>query len=570
MSRQSSEINADHAGMRVLRGFFKLASAGVLLALVLIDAVMVASVVRHGGHGAQDLILLVLLTAVCLVFYTAWFHVRPFRAGPEEPFELHEVPQSRATVLLEQAEQSTDVTANQAKIFASAIIRPATFRRRVVEEFTPDRRTLRKAATVDLDIPKRLGSMDGTVYVPVVLNQKGELLDDFHILHANDEETQWLSYRQYLSLATKVLHILLLSAHGFHQGQVLPNGARQAELLAVQAIVRRRDTRSDTPPDLSAAEEILKLPVANEKVRHIAVLFVQQLITHFAIVACIDEAGEMRRHRFKYTLTLTPGVKFGSDKSKRRWSFSGFVRIVFGARPVELNLDIANAATCESYHLHVHAPDDLYLAHQRIEGAGDILKRSADSAPTRPHCRFRRRLGQPHAHFYTRYMPTFREDERPVVRLRFFEVPPGSILRATITALAGLVILWLVGFVNSRFPDPGTDAPAFLLAFPAIAATWLGFDAPSRKLLEGTLSARVSLVVTAALSIAGTAVFMLHKSFGSTREWPRVFGGNSIFWVTDLGWAIIVCLALANAVRITYQCVIRTWEYSYLLTKKAE
>ncbi|MEU4805780.1 hypothetical protein [Actinosynnema sp. NPDC023587] len=540
----------------------------LLLFLAIGDAVAVSSVTANAGSGWPVLALLLICTYVVLRVYTRTFHRGPFLAKPANPFEFHQVPADRAGSLREEVRKSDDLKPHEAMIFAAAVVRPEQFRRRIVEEYTPGRRTLEKSTTVDIDIPKRLVGKNNKehVYLPVVINKKGDLLDDFHIYESNSDETQWLSYRQYLSLTAEVLHVLLLSAHRLPRGTDLPVSTGEAELLALQCIVHRHDTRSPAAPDFSGAEAIERLAVTNPGARDLAGLFVRQLSRNFAIVASVD-GPVAKRHRFKYRLTLTPEVRLSGSAARRNRSPAGYLRLLVGARPVALHLDIANAATCESYHLHVHAPDDLYLARQETIGLDRVLLRQAEKAPTLPHCRFRRRLGQPHAHFYCRYLPALEDGERPLLRLRFFEVPPGTVMRATVTALAAFAILWLVGYVNSRTAAPDTDAPAFLLAFPALAATWLGFDAPSRKLLEGTLSARVCLIASAVLSLVGSALFLLHKTAAEGYGWPRVPGGHSLLGVTDLGWAITVAVALLNATRICYQCFIRTGEYSYLLTK---
>ncbi|WP_146174657.1 hypothetical protein [Umezawaea tangerina] len=544
----------------------------ILVALSVLNIMIATGVYRSSGSGWQSLVLTMLLGLAFAAVHTWFFHTRFFLAPPAKPFPFHQVPDGPVLALQHEARLARDVTLVEAKIFAAAITMPQQFRRRVVEEYTPDRRTLTKACTIDVEIPGKLMVGNGSkhIHIPVVLNKKGELLDDFHILHANNDETQWLSYRQYLSLAAKVLHVLLLGAEGLGFNDPLPRETDKAEMLALRGIVERRDGRASDSVDPTGVDAIRTLEVANPVALKLAVKFVEQLTSHYAIVASIGNVGTEPRHRFKYHLTQTPDVKFTSPRSSRRWSLGGYVRLVFGTRPVRLTVDIANASTAESYHLHVHAPNDLYLAGQEAVGFSSILQRTAELAPTTPHCRFRRRLGQPHAHFYCRYMPTLQERERPTLVFKFFEVPPGTVLRATITAIAAFAILWLIGFVSSRFGESDTDAPAFLLAFPALAATWLGFDAPSRKLLEGTMSARFCLILTAVLSLAGSALFLLHESYPDNFEWPKLPDGRAFLGVTDAWWAVVVGLALVNAMRIGYQCLVRTWNYSHLLAKKVE
>ncbi len=64
----------------------------------------------------------------------------------------------------------------------------------------------------------------------------------------------------------------------------------------------------------------------------------------------------------------------------------------------------------------------------------------------------------------------------------------------------------------SRTPDLGSDAPAFLLVFPGVAASWIGFDAPAHRLFEDSLRARLSLALTALLSVAASGLFILNTA----------------------------------------------------------
>ncbi|GAA3862076.1 hypothetical protein GCM10022243_30500 [Saccharothrix violaceirubra] len=546
-----------------MQKFWRFATAIAVPPLVVWTAIQVSTVYHAKGAGWQGAALWALALAGAIILNTVFAHVRPFKEKPKNPFQFHPVPADNAVELQERVTaQTATITRQEAMVFAAAIARPEQFRRNIVEEYTPNRRTLHKAVTVDLKLPAEwLGN--SRIAVPIIVNKKGDLLDDFHVGGPGDDTT-CLTYDSYLDLVAEVLHILLLVTEDKTFSGKLSDAGKNAELLALHGILSRADTRKPVAVDLSGAKAIEQLPTKHPQVRAMAALLARQLTSNYAIVVQVPLVPE---HTFGFRLTLTPPVKFTRPDSPRRMSPLGYLRVLIGARPVTLNIDIANAATCTSYHLHVHAPDDLYLARQQVVGLDGILKRAAYSAPTPPHCRFRRRLGQPHAHFHARYMPEFREDN-PHVVLDFQEVPPGSILRASITGVAAFLILWLIGYVTSRSTTanaPGTDAPTFLLAFPALAATWLGFDSPARKLLEGTLPARLSLAVTAALSIAGCWLFMMHKSLES--RWDRLPEGHSLLGVTEVGWAVVVGLALINAILIVYQCFIRTWEYSHLLTK---
>jgi hypothetical protein len=136
-----------------------------------------------------------------------------------------------------------------------------------------------------------------------------------------------------------------------------------------------------------------------------------------------------------------------------------------------------------------------------------------------------------------------------------------------VAAFASALLLWLIGFVSSRTPDPGTDAPAFLLVFPAIAAAWLGFEGTSiRRLLEGTLTARISLLVTALASIAGTGLFMIFKANLNYLHWSNPYQLR-ILGTQSLSWTLLTLVSGLNALITAYIYLARSWEFTHLSTR---
>jgi hypothetical protein len=166
-------------------------------------------------------------------------------------------------------------------------------------------------------------------------------------------------------------------------------------------------------------------------------------------------------------------------------------------------------------------------------------------------------------------MPTLHDDEKPRIRFKFYEVPPGAALRAAVTAMTCLAIVWMVAIINSQFSDPGSDVAAWLLAFPAAAATWLGFDSPTQRLLDGTMSSRLLLIVTAVISIAASGVFMWHKA-ASGQPFPVLPAGWTVLGVNDTYWAILVTSSVVNAAIAGYKCALRAWEYLKLMTRVSQ
>jgi len=210
------------------------------------------------------------------------------------------------------------------------------------------------------------------------------------------------------------------------------------------------------------------------------------------------------------------------------------------------------------------AGEGMYLREQKPIDYQETVKVFARNAPSQAHLHLRPRLGQHFGHFYARYFPEFAKGETPRVRFRFREVPPGSLIRAAVTAISSFALIWVVAYV-SAFRDPNTDAPVLLLAFPAIAATWLGFESSSRNLLEGRLAARISLIVTVMTSLAASALFVIDKA---TPDAELVWaGGVSFLWIEEVKWSILLAVSFANAIYLAYLYWLSTYEFYYFLTR---
>jgi hypothetical protein len=267
------------------------------------------------------------------------------------------------------------------------------------------------------------------------------------------------------------------------------------------------------------------------------------------------------------------------------------LRLLLGTRPVTVRVPIENASTSDSYHLIVTCPEGLYLRHNSLVNRQGVKideylerknlehgRKRATNPQSKdirryipPYYRVRRRLGQPHAHFYSRYFPEPDVwEDLPEFKLSFFEIPPGSIFRAAVASVSSAVLIWVVGFVVSRNPHSlnlQSDAPAILLAFPAVIAGWLGIDAPRDRLLEGTLTARLLLIGAALSALAASTLFFFYRAS------PPILTGSqkfllsydykiSFLGITETSWGILSSISIVNAVCAVYLWLMRTYEFS--------
>jgi hypothetical protein len=535
--------------------------------------------------------------------------------------QLIQVPERAAVMLQRAAAHPRGITALQSAVFVTSILKPRQLRQRVTETYDLGRRTLKQRVTIEALVPSNLlfngyarpQSVDGSAplaageassrpltdaearpilreelsgsgagaeslpaYFAVLVPKKSRFHDDFSLFREDGAALPILSYREYLQLVASILRLSLAAAFDL-QDPVTRQNVRQAELRALRLIMSRR-TAGGVAPNLALGGEWhdgLKAPTAIHARRawESALALVRKLTFHYAIVAVVmpDKNG---RFWIGYERTLIPDLKLAV-----RDRFA----VLVGARPVELSISIKSASTAQSYHLNVNGPEDSYLGKQYLDDSATTLEAVAKDEVVPPHYRFRRRLGQPHAHFYARFFPEPaivsgdgpRRRENPQVRVKYFETPPGSLLRAVVSAIACVLLVGIIGGLSSRSLDPGTDAAAVLLVFPALVAAWLGFDSPSRGLLEGTIASRLSLLLTVLTSISASGLYMAHKVLTKIRigdvertySWWKVAPEWSFLWIYDISWIAITLVALCNAIVIVYLYLSRTAYFAYLASR---
>lgn len=542
--------------------------------------------------------LLASIAVILLAWRIPHFHRQRLSFRPPK-YELMQLQEIYARSLQVRA-GSSGIDATQAKVFAHAVTQPSSLRQRIVDTYTPGRRAIEQRVSIGVRIPRELiqnldekkpekkPPVDAPIYFPVIIPVKGKLQDGFDLFDSDGSSSCVLGYREYLQLAASVLRLLLLAmCQKQGDGTILTHPYRDAEQAALRQIMKRGLSQSYAGPitETMSKFNIRPTTAAGFQIAHLlgnkdgmseiladscrlAVAFVDKLTNHYCIVGSF-KADQDGRMLVKYEQAIIPTLIMSDETAKRRIRFVGWLRVALGARPVDLTININNASTCKSYHLRLLCGDELYLGAQEAIDFDENMKVQVAGAPTTPYIRFRERLGQGYAHFYTRFFPEPVAGTAPRIRFVFFEVPPGSMIRSAVTALAAFGLIWVVAAVNSRTPSPDTDAPAFLLAFPAIAAAWLGFESPTRRLLEGTLRSRFCLMVTAVISLAATTLFLVHKSILSdAKSWPQLPWDWSFLWVSDLAWAFLLFAAFTNAAIICYNYSVETWQFAYYATRK--
>ncbi|WP_327404335.1 hypothetical protein OG194_32500 [Streptomyces sp. NBC_01288] len=521
------------------------------------------------------------------------YHVKKIKKTIVTRESYTSVPESRAKSLQRMAGTGRLLDPFQAKIFTLAVTQPIELRQRVDEVYVPQKRTLQRSVTVEFQIPSELLPTPGEdsaeeqrVFIPFVFARKGKYLDNLKVSDGTGKNLGVLSYRESLLLSAGVLRVLILGALQATDGK-LSQKVAETERLALAAIIernnpdiRRAANSNESEAAVRGREELLKMQgIRNPASRDLAVLLVEKLAKNYALIASVPLPHD-GRFVIRYEETTIPKLDLVPEKITSRFGergvdlkrrFKALLRVLLGTRPVSLKVPLDNASTCQSFHVRVQSPEGLYLAHQEFllgEEKEEYLTKLQYNAPTSPHYRFRRRLGQPYAHFYGRFFPEPKNpDKAPTLTFHFFETPPGSSFRAAIAAATCFWLVWAIGLVISIKGDPGTDAPAFLLVFPGVAASWLGFDSKPNSLFEGTLTARVSLFVTTVVSMTASGLYMINVSKVTfpvhLDTWRFGFLG-----VSRLPWMVLVAISLINAAWIIYKWLMHTATFKFLAERE--
>ena len=157
-------------------------------------------------------------------------------------------------------------------------------------------------------------------------------------------------------------------------------------------------------------------------------------------------------------------------------------------------------------------------------------------------------------------------EKAPKLVLRFQETPPGSVFGPRSPPSP----LW------SWFGSLAMGCPAGMAASPirntpgtAIGVSWRrgqldGIRRKQASYFEGMLTARLSLAVTALVSLVATGLFLLDRQGPSHRKASVTPLTAGILGTTLWPWIVLAVAALFNAAYLSYRWGLNSWRFRYL------
>lgn len=440
---------------------------------------------------------------------------------------------------------------------------------------------------------RHTGTTPQFLYIPLLMPQKGKLMDRFEISRSDGSSAISLSYQQSLRVLALGLRFLILSALdelGNRTPDLNNSTFETASLVLLSFIGRRGPIRQDSNEwknvqtiventlDTIALEYAPELPgVAAEAERKRRAAAMRQvanyvlMLTHsYPIIVSLPNTDPQPRRRLSFE-----GVIVSRPQGTSR------LRLWLGLRPNYAEIPINLAFETDSHHLEVIGPAEYYVNKQFV-GCVKCNKRlrsdwrgfaanteSCGHAPIgfddQCYIRVRSRIGQNYAHIYMRGFASSRLDYRCMAaRVRFAEAPPSVEERALFSAVTASVVFGVLGYILSNFHGTKlpTDVPLVFLALPGAAAAWFGFSSDADTVLRSSLTARISLVVTTLLSLTAVSCYLL-QSYLSWTSGPRwsFLGINEYLWLALLG------LSLINTIFIGYIAFGRMLLFVWLSTR---
>jgi hypothetical protein len=561
------------------------------LLILAVGFVLMALSITEGwlpsGHhiDGSDRLLRFALRAACFaigiglvwshVSWWAWLNPRSL-ASNVRVRKQNNAEMGRLITDLLSSTESIELGSDDDVELAKMLTQPSAFRSRVVEHvhLKPDR--VARTISVEFSLPTQPliettsgppANTHGAEILVIARRRKGQLIDNFSCQLADGRgalmlphaETSQLLGRLALSLMNLVAvesksvgrdHARRLNWRFKDQIRLLavilsgPDKAAGAHEKIVRRLIKHRADR------LPSADVFLRLLDAVSSTYPLLVVVPRDAFTNTA----------NRRYvvvKYRYTESFSKGsIKGVPDDQPAR--VRNWLRAVTLSKPTQFSVPSPKALSSKAYHLRVTAPNSYHIADQRLidsANGGQPIPVTSPGHVTTPYIRLDRLAYQPSTQLYVTGLS---QDSRlePQLVVRIAENLPGSLGRAAASAGAVSLAIWFAGTVaNPHHSASSTtvDLLPFLLAIPAIAASWTGLIFTGDRVYSSLVS-RLSILSSTVLSLCAVVLYLAEEAKLFTDPASSHWGLANL---NTLYWSILLFITLSNLAWVLTTLVIR-------------
>jgi hypothetical protein len=572
-----------------------IATAITLLVVVAFGA-LASGALSHGLLGANiargAIALIALAALVWLVFRTTDIKPPPGIGTPRP------LPPANEEIALAYINMVTTYNADALKLFINMMVDRPNYLERInevvsVEEESPQLevvtrqvfRTLVSGKQPGITTGERLSSSssadsgespaDGSekhnvTLIPLVLVEKGTLLDRFKVIDASGCEVPTLSYNQTRGLLAYVIRTIISDVipeplASSYTGDELQKIKAKVAANLVTAICspgpKKRKSQQEQERIERLLESTAELPTTDEWKQRVR-SFCDTLVSNYVIVAetPLPIGGYL-------LLAYTQAVSVDSSYLTLINRFRSRLGLRYSTFDIPVNVF---ALDVEAYHMEMNAGPMQYVFDHHLERMNSkdrLTQNELSRGVNKPYVRLHYNTAGPAMHLYIRrqsesikHAPSSNTESQvadgPAPRLKsvveFREIPPGTLGAVTLVSLmtAAVVVFFALTQIGqgSKIPGgplvTGSDIPALVIALPGLASLVIGSWLDLSHLRRSSLATYVGLAACVVLSFASALYFLLDAN-KSIPGRISLSVSSGVVIQTDIGWLVLATIAIA-------------------------
>lgn len=444
------------------------------------------------------------------------------------------------------------------RFLQEVLSRPSLYVERAISEAEIQSQSIALDVTLDINLP---GYMNPIALVPIMWVRKGWIPYNLRVTDGKGHIVPTLAPLEVKAILSIIAQALF--AEAYIDGDLTPRTALQQ--IARDRLIDRIWQFSQT--DVSACKTLLTfvcIQAGNSLVvrAHDDLVMLCDLIANTYLI--IGEVKTGSRLVVKHSKSVS---FYGSGG--QRSNMPSYARLFFYGRPKRIIVPIHFAFWVANYHFRTNTEAGQYVVSHYLVDLKTHEKVTASNFTPTPYIQRAEPAGLPHTHIYIRGLDKSATPSEIGTAVEWVEVPPGVLGVATTVSI--VLATLIVAFTLSEpgmLVDPnrehnmlvrGATVPGFLLTFSAVGLSWLGLTISSESLLRAPLIARVSLLLSALLSLFSAFLFLSNIQGRAYTATISFFGGHlrnsyPISWLTLSFISVVAsCALIVSFVRHVYR-----------------